>query len=61
MAAASSEALCHCDDAWAGVGWTDSSWELARGLEVVEGLSLDDWHIDPWHEPTPMFQAPQKE
>lgn len=28
---------------WTGVSWTDSSWELAHGLEVVEDLPPDVW------------------
>jgi hypothetical protein len=28
---------------WSGIGWTDSSWDLARGLEVVEDLPPDAW------------------
>jgi hypothetical protein len=31
---------------WGGIGWTDSSWELARGLEVVEDLPLDAWPVE---------------
>jgi hypothetical protein len=31
---------------WAGIGWTDSSWELAHGLEVVEDLPADAWPMD---------------
>jgi hypothetical protein len=28
---------------WAGFGWNDSSWDLMRGLDVVEDLPLDVW------------------
>ncbi|MET0334810.1 MAG: hypothetical protein ABW190_11110 [Rhizobacter sp.] len=29
---------------WSGsIGWTDSSWDLAQGLDVVEDLPLDAW------------------
>jgi hypothetical protein len=28
---------------WAGMGWNDSSWELQRGLDVVEDFSPDAW------------------
>jgi hypothetical protein len=28
---------------WSGMGWTDSSWELKHGLDVVEDLPLDAW------------------
>jgi hypothetical protein len=31
---------------WSGIGWADSSWELARGLEVVEDLPLDAWPLE---------------
>ncbi|HEY0819819.1 MAG TPA: hypothetical protein VGD46_13630, partial [Rhizobacter sp.] len=31
---------------WAGIGWTDSSWELAHGLEVVEDLPPDAWPVE---------------
>lgn len=31
---------------WGGIGWTDSSWELARGLEVVEDLPVDAWPME---------------
>ena len=35
------------DDALAGPGWFESSWDLKRGLDVVEGapadVSLDEW------------------
>jgi hypothetical protein len=30
---------------WSGVGWIDSSWELAHGLEVVEDLPPDAWPL----------------
>ncbi len=30
-----------------GIGWTDSSWELRRGLEVVEDLPLALWPGEP--------------
>jgi hypothetical protein len=26
-----------------GMGWNDSSWELLRGLDVVEDFSPDAW------------------
>ncbi len=29
------------------VSWSDSSWELLHGLEVVEDLPLDAWPQDP--------------
>jgi hypothetical protein len=28
---------------WSGIGWTDSSWELMHGLDVVEDLPPDAW------------------
>jgi hypothetical protein len=28
---------------WSGIGWNDSSWELLRGLDVVEDLPPDAW------------------
>lgn len=28
---------------WSGLGWNDSSWELAHGLDVVEDLPPDAW------------------
>lgn len=28
---------------WSGICWTDSSWELRRGLEVVEDLPPALW------------------
>ncbi|MBT9526186.1 MAG: hypothetical protein IV105_13080, partial [Rhizobacter sp.] len=31
----------------AAVSWSDSSWELLHGLEVVEDLPLDAWPQDP--------------
>jgi len=31
---------------WTGIGWTDSSWELAHGLDVVEDLPADAWPIE---------------
>lgn len=31
---------------WTGIGWTDSSWELAQGLEVVEDLPPDAWPVE---------------
>ncbi|MEO8151511.1 MAG: hypothetical protein ABI605_00470 [Rhizobacter sp.] len=30
----------------AGFGWNDSSWDLMRGLDVVEDLPLDAWALD---------------
>jgi len=35
------EASCTADGAPAGVGWYESSWELIRGLEVIELLLQD--------------------
>jgi hypothetical protein len=35
------------------VSWSDSSWELLQGLEVVEDLPLDAWPQDP---PVPFAQ-----
>jgi hypothetical protein len=32
---------------WIGIGWTDSSWELAHGLDVVEDLPADAWPVEP--------------
>jgi hypothetical protein len=32
---------------WTGIGWTDSSWELAHGLDVVEDLPADAWPAEP--------------
>lgn len=32
---------------WSGIGWNDSSWELARGLDVVENLPADAWPQEP--------------
>ena len=31
---------------WTGIGWTDSSWELAHGLDVVEDLPADAWPLE---------------
>ncbi|MBX3620762.1 MAG: hypothetical protein KF891_12365 [Rhizobacter sp.] len=28
---------------WSGIGWTDSSWELMHGLDVVEDLPAEAW------------------
>jgi hypothetical protein len=28
---------------WVSMGWNDSSWELQRGLDVVEDFSPDAW------------------
>ena len=39
----------------AGISWSDSSWELLHGLEVVEDLPLDAWPQDP---PVPFAQRP---
>jgi len=39
----------------AGISWSDSSWELLQGLEVVEDLPLDAWPQDP---PVPFVQRP---
>lgn len=39
----------------AGINWSDSSWELLHGLEVVEDLPLDAWPQDP---PAPFAQRP---
>lgn len=36
----------------AAVNWSDSSWELLHGLEVVEDLPLEAWPQDP---PVPFF------
>jgi hypothetical protein len=30
----------------AGINWSDSSWELLQGLEVVEDLPLDAWPLE---------------
>ncbi|MBC7994964.1 MAG: hypothetical protein H7Z15_17160 [Rhizobacter sp.] len=35
------------------VSWSDSSWELLNGLEVIEDLPLDAWPQDP---PAPAVQ-----
>jgi hypothetical protein len=29
-----------------GIGWNDSSWDLLRGLDVVEDLPLDAWPLE---------------
>ena len=29
-----------------GTGWSDSSWELLRGLDVIEDLPPDAWPLD---------------
>ena len=31
---------------WSGIGWNDSSWELMRGLDVVENLPPEAWPQD---------------
>ena len=31
----------------AGISWSDSSWELLHGLEVIEDLPLDAWPLEP--------------
>jgi hypothetical protein len=28
------------------IGWNDSSWDLLRGLDVVEDLPLDAWPLE---------------
>jgi hypothetical protein len=28
------------------IGWNDSSWDLQRGLDVVEDLPLDAWPLE---------------
>ena len=28
---------------WSGIGWNESSWDLKRGLDVIEDLSLEAW------------------
>jgi hypothetical protein len=33
------------------IGWNDSSWDLQRGLDVVEDLPLDVWALE-----QPLFQ-----
>jgi hypothetical protein len=45
---------------WAGIGWTDSSWELARGLDVVEDLPPDAWPAEFVLCAEPLITAPQK-
>jgi hypothetical protein len=32
---------------WSGFGWNDSSWELQRGLDVVEDLPPEAWPQEP--------------
>jgi hypothetical protein len=45
---------------WAGIGWTDSSWELARGLDVVEDVSPDAWPAEFSLSVVPLSAQPQK-
>lgn len=45
---------------WGGIGWTDSSWELARGLEVVEDLPADAWPVEFSQGVPPEKFPPQK-
>jgi hypothetical protein len=45
---------------WGGIGWTDSSWELAHGLEVVEDLPLDAWPAEFKRSLAPLAAPPQK-
>lgn len=33
---------------YSGFGWNDSSWDLKRGLEVIEDIPLDDWPPSPF-------------
>lgn len=44
---------------WTGIGWTDSSWELAHGLEVVEDLPPDAWPAEFQRNAAPLA-PPQK-
>ena|GEM_PF-3761789 len=39
--AARPEASCSADGSSVGVGWYESSWELIRGLDVIEVLLQD--------------------
>lgn len=45
---------------WAGIGWTDSSWELARGLDVVEDLPPDAWPEEFSPSLKPLAASPPK-
>lgn len=44
---------------WSGLGWTDSSWELKHGLDVVD-LPADAWPAD-LPLPTSAQDAQQKQ
>ncbi len=45
---------------WSGIGWTDSSWDLARGLDVVEDLPPDAWPAEFPHHLAPPTAPAQK-
>lgn len=54
------EARCPGSGEWTGIGWTDSSWELARGLDVVEDVPPDAWPAEFAFSVMPLLAAPQK-
>lgn len=45
---------------WAGIGWIDSSWELAQGLDVVEDLPPDAWPAEFSFKLKPPSMQPSK-
>ncbi len=40
-------------------GWAMSSFDLAKGLDVVEGISLDDWETETARERRSVGPAPE--